>query len=265
MLVAHRGGAKLAPENTVVAFRAGVEEWGADMLEMDVRLTRCGQVIVFHDARLDRTTNGSGLVADHTLEQIRAMDAGHHFVDLAGLHSYRGQSVRVPTLSEVLEACPDVRINVEVKEARVAAPLVDVIDRHTAHDRVLIAAEMETWRRDAAGYPGPWGASRAQGMRFWLTHRLPGGGPYTPRADIFQLPEFWKGHRILSRRFIREAQRRNIPVQVWTVDEPDDMRRLISWGVDGIQTDRPDVLASVLMEVAGRAPPPSKSATEASA
>jgi glycerophosphoryl diester phosphodiesterase len=264
MLVAHRGGAKLAPENTVVAFQAGVSEWGADMLEMDVRLTRCGQVVVFHDATLERTTNGSGLVADHTLEQIRALDAGYHFVDSHGRHSFRGQSVGVPTLAEVLEACPDVRINVEVKEARVAAPLVEVIDRQAAHDRVLIAAELEAWRRDARGYQGPWGASRAQSIRFWITHRLPGGGPYTPVADVFQLPEFWKGQRILSKRFIREAQRRNIPVQVWTVDDPDDMRRLLAWGADGIQTDRPDLLARVLTEVSGRPPPPSVWRAEAS-
>ena len=256
MLVAHRGGAKLVPENTLVAFRGGAHEWGADMLEMDVRLTRDRHVVVFHDATLDRTTNGSGPVAEHTLEQIRALDAAHGFEDLDGRHSFRGQGVTVPTLDEVLEACPDVWINVEVKEPRVAGPLVDVIDRHAAHDRVLIATSIEAWRRDALGYPGPWGASRRQCLSFFLTHRLPGGGPYTPAADVFQVPEFWMGRRIVSPRFIREAHRRNVPVQLWTVDDPDDMRRLLSWGVDGIQTDRPDLLAAVLTDVAGRPPPP---------
>ena len=139
MLVAHRGGSKLVPENTLVAFRAGVHEWCADMLEMDVRLTRDRHVVVFHDATLDRTTNGSGPVAEHTLEQIRDLDAAHGFEDLDGRHSFRGQGVTVPTLDEVLEACPDVWINVEVKEARVAGPLVDVIDRHAAHVRATDA------------------------------------------------------------------------------------------------------------------------------
>ena len=92
-----------------------------------------------------------------------------------------------------------------------------------------------------------------------------GGDPLYEPVDPDQLPGVWKGQRILSPRFIREAQRRNIPVQVWVVDDPDEMRRFLAWGVDGIQTDRPDLLASVLTEVAGRAPPPSKSRAEASA
>jgi glycerophosphoryl diester phosphodiesterase len=162
----------------------------------------------------------------------------------------------VPTLDEVLEACPGVWINVEVKEERVTGALLEVIERHSAHARVLVAADRETWRADARGYPGPWGASRRQCVPFWLTHRLPGGGPYTPAVDVFQIPEFWKGARIVTPRFVREAHRRNIPVQVWTVDDPADMRRLLSWGVDGIQTDRPDLLAAILTEVAGRPPPP---------
>lgn len=258
VLVAHRGGAKLAPENTLEAFEQGVAEWGADMLEMDVRLTRDGQVVVIHDATLDRTTSGSGPVVEHTLDDIRALDAGYHFQDLTGRHTHRGRGVTVPTLGEVLEALPDVWINVEVKEARVAAPAVGVVDQHAAYDRVLIAAEMEAWRRGARGYPGPWGASRRQILRFLIAHRLPAGGPYTPRADIFQVPELHEGRRIVTRRFVREAHRRNIPVHVWTVDDPDDMRRLLSWGVDGIQTDRPDLLAEVLTDLAGRPPPPTK-------
>lgn len=258
MLVAHRGGARLAPENTLEAFEQGVVAWGADMLEMDVRLTRDGHVVVIHDANVDRTTNGSGPVVEHTLEDIRGLDAGYRFQDLSGGHSYRGRGVRVPTLDEVLGAFPTVWINVEVKEARVAAPTVEVIDHHLAHDRVLIAADLEAWRSGARGYAGPWGASRRQILRFLISHRLPAGGPYTPAADVFQVPELHEGHRIVTRRFVREAHRRNIPVQIWTVDDPEDMRRLLSWGVDGIQTDRPDLLAEVLTDVAGRPPPPAK-------
>ena len=84
------------------------------------------------------------------------------------------------------------------------------------------------------------------------------------RPEAYAVQEFWKGQRIVSHRLIHEAHRRNIPVQVWTVDDPDDMRRLLSWGVDGIQTDRPDLLASVLTEVAGRPPPPLEARAEAS-
>jgi glycerophosphoryl diester phosphodiesterase len=147
-------------------------------------------------------------------------------------------------------------MNVEVKDTRAAAPLVEIVRRHGAESRVLVAAEYEKRRAAARGYPGPWGASRHHVLLFLALHRLPGGGPYTPDADILQVPETRKGMRVVSPRFIHEAHRRNLPVQVWTVDDAADMRRLLAWGVDGIQTDRPDILARVLVEAVGRPAPP---------
>lgn len=258
MLVAHRGGSRLAPENTIEAFRSAIDDWRADMLEMDVRLSSDGEVIVIHDETVDRTTDGKGRIADLSLAELRALDAGHRFEDLEGRASFRGRGVRIPTLDEVLDACPAIWINIEVKEAPVARPLVDLLRRRGDEHRVLVAAEHERNRRAARGYPGPWGASRKDCMRFWFAHRLPGGVFYTPEADVFQVPEVWKGHRIVTPRFVREAHRRNIPVHVWTVDDPADMRRLLSWGVDAIQTDRPDLLTDVLADVAKRPRPPAR-------
>jgi glycerophosphoryl diester phosphodiesterase len=232
------------------------EEWRADMLELDVRLTRDGEVVVIHDATVDRTTDGSGAVRDFTLEEIRSLDAGYHFEDVDGVRRFRGLGVSVPTLDEVLSEFRDMRINVEAKEPAVAAPLVQVIRRHRAEHRVLIAAELEASRKDARGYAGPWGASYRQVLLFWLLHRLPGGSPYTPRADIFQVPERRGRLRVVTPHFVREAHRHSIPVQVWTVNREDDMRRLLDLGVDGIQTDRPDLLAAVLTERTGRPAPP---------
>jgi len=253
MLVAHRGGGRLAPENTLAAFRPAVSDWGADMLEMDVRLTADGHVVVIHDETVDRTTDGSGPVAAMTLAEVRSLDAGYRFQDLTGAHAWRGRGVTVPTLEEVLDACPAVWINVEAKEAQVARPLADLVVRRGEQHRVLLAAGDEAHRRDVRDYPGPWGASRRDCRLFWALHRTPF---FTPDVDVFQVPEVWNGKRVLTPGIIEEAHRRNIPVQVWTVDEPDDMRRLLSWGVDGIQTDRPDLLARVLTEDRGRPPPP---------
>jgi glycerophosphoryl diester phosphodiesterase len=256
MLVAHRGGAGLAPENTLAAFERALSWWGADMLELDVRLTADGEVVVIHDATVDRTTDGSGLVSSFRYGELAQLDAGYRFHDPEGRASFRGTGVTVPRLETVLTAFPFARLNVEAKEPEVAAPLDSLVRRHAATERVLIAAEYERCRRDARGYPGPWGASRHHVLLFLLSHRLPRGGPYTPAADILQVPERWKGVRIVTPRFIREAHRRNVPVQVWTVDDPEAMRRLLSWGVDGIQTDRPDLLARVLAEETGRPLPP---------
>ncbi len=263
MLVAHRGGAKLAPENTMEAFRRAVDWWGADMLELDVRLTRDGHVVVIHDETVDRTTDGTGEVGSLTLDELRGLDAGYRFVSPEGETSFRGRGVRVPLLSEVLEAFPGMRINAEAKEPQVAAPLAEVIRSHEAEYRTLFAAEFERYRAAVDRYPGPWGASRHHVFWFWLGHRLPGGGLYTPGADILQVPEVWNGLRIVTPRFIREAHDRNLPVHVWTVDDPDDMRRLLGWGVDGIQSDRPDLLAAVLTEECGRDPAPGPAAVHA--
>ncbi len=250
-LVAHRGGSKLAPENTMAAFRQAVDHWRADILEMDVRLTVDGEVVVIHDAAVDRTTDGSGQVRDLPWATVRELDAGHRFTALDGTHSFRGKGVGIPRFEEVLEAFPRTRLNVESKSPEAAAPLVALIERHGATQRVLIAAEHEHTRDGARGYRGPWGASTGHVARLRL---LPFG--YTPPVDIIQVCEWWRGIRVVTPAFLMRAHRRNIPVQVWTVDEPADMRRLIYMGVDGIQSDRPDLLAQVLTEIVKRPPPP---------
>lgn len=256
LLFAHRGGAGLAPENTLAAFRMAVERWEADVLEMDVRATRDGKVVVIHDETVDRTSDGTGAVRDLTLEELRKLDAGHRFLDPAGEASFRGKGIRIPLFEEVLETFPHTRLNVDVKSREAGPGLVEIIRRHGAEGRVLVASEREANRRALREYPGPWGASRRQIRRFWLLHRLPGGRLYTPRADALQVPETYRGIRVVTPRFVREAHARNLPVHVWTVDDPDRMRRLLSWHVDGIQTDRPDRLARVLVEEHGRPPPP---------
>jgi len=262
LLMAHRGGARLRPENTLAAFRCALDDWDADVLEMDVRLTADGRVVVIHDETVGRTTNGNGAVHEMTWSAVRKLDAGFHFLDLAGQPSLRGCGVRVPLFDEVLEAFPRTRIIVEPKVARAAEPLVRAIRSAKAAHRVLIGAEFEATRVAARGYPGPWGASRRQVMPFWLLHRVPVVGRwYVPAADAFQVPERSGRVRVLTPAFVRAAHAANMPVHVWTVDEPNDMRRLLDWGVDGIQTDRPDLLARVLSEVAGRPPAPAAAAT----
>jgi glycerophosphoryl diester phosphodiesterase len=239
-----------------------VEDWGADMLEMDVQCTRDGEIVVIHDETVDRTTDGSGRVEDFTRDELQELDAGFRFRDPAGKTTFRGRGVRIPRFEEVLEQLPGTRLNVETKDARSAPGLVEIILRHGAQDRVLVASEWESRRRKVAGYPGPWGASRTHLTLFAFLIHTPVGRWYTPGCDALQVPERHRGIRILSRRFIREAHRRNLPIHVWTVDDPAAMRRLLAWGVDGIQTDRPDLLAPILTELVGRPPAPCLSGGE---
>lgn len=240
----------------MAAFRQAVERWRADMLELDVHLTRDGEVVVIHDATLDRTTDGCGPVCERTWAELRELDAGHGFVDSDGRTSFRGAGVGIPRLEEVLEAFPATRLAVEPKAAEAAAPLAEMVRRHGAEHRVILGAEHEASRRGARGSLAARGASRQQ-LRPWvLLHATSIGPLYTPPVDVFQVPETHRERRIVTPRFVEEAHRRNIPVHVWTVDEETAMLRLLELGVDGIQSDRPDVLARVLTEVAGRSPPP---------
>ncbi len=255
--IAHRGGAKLAPENTMAAFSLALDDWDVDALEMDVRRSADGRLVVVHDATVDRTTDGAGAVDELPWSEIASLDAGHRFRDLAGAPSFRGRGARVPLLDEVLETFPRVRAIIEPKAADAARPLLRAVEAHGAAHRILIGAKLEATRRGARAHRGPWGASRRQVVRFWALHRVPvlrRAG--VPAADAFQIPERSGLATLATRAFVRRAHEANMPVQVWTVDAAADMRRLLDMGVDGIQTDRPDVLARVLVERSGRPPPP---------
>jgi glycerophosphoryl diester phosphodiesterase len=256
LLFAHRGGARLAPENTMEAFRGAVDDWGADVLETDVHLSADGELVVIHDDTVDRTTDGTGAVADLSWAELRELDAGYHFTDLEGRHAFRGKGIGIPRLNDLLDALPGVRINVDAKAPAAARPLVELLHRRGEEHRVLVASEFEATRADRLGYRGPFSATRKQITRFYLLSRLPFDLPWTPRTHAFQVPWWWEGRQVTTRPLVERAQRRNIPVHVWTVDDPAVMRTLLAWGVDGIQTDRPDLLSRVLHEVTGRPLPP---------
>jgi glycerophosphoryl diester phosphodiesterase len=256
LFFAHRGGGALAPENTLEAFALAVDHWSADVLELDVRLTSDRELVVIHDDTVDRTTDGTGAVRELPLHRLQELDAGTRFQDLEGRFSFRGTGVRIPLFRQVLERFPHTRLNVDAKDPEAAPLLIRMIREWGAQKRVLLASAEEEGRADRLGYDGPVSASRRQVRLFYLSHRLPGGGPYTPRTDALQIPYRWEGRQVTTPRLIQEAHRRNLPVHVWTINDVETMERLLEWGVDGIQTDRLDLLAQVLHQRAGRPLPP---------
>ena len=246
---AHRGGAALAPENTVVAFNQGLS-LGADGLELDVRLSRDGTPVVLHDPTVDRTTNGTGAVADLTAEELAGLDAGYRFVVADG-HPFRARGIGVPRLREVLERYPGVPAIIELK---VDAPelaeraLADVrAARASAHVAIgsFKQGVLDAARELEPDVPTSASTDEVREMllrsRFWLAVRRP---PYR----LLQVPEVRAGRRVVSPRLVRVAHRAGLPVQVWTVNREDDMRRLLAWGVDAIISDRPDVAVRVARE-----------------
>jgi glycerophosphoryl diester phosphodiesterase len=252
LLIAHRGGSDLAPENTLAAFRNAAAAWRADMIELDVHASADGYCVVIHDPTVDRTTDGSGAVAGMTLAQLREFDAGYRFTDAHGAFAFRGRDVRIPTIEEVLEALPGMRVTVEVKVGTAQTPLFDAIRRFNASDRVIAAGMHARDRTRFSDYRGAVSASAEELRRFYVPHRLGAGRFFPPRADVVQVPETWDGRRVVTPRFVRDLAARGIPVHVWTVNDESDMHRLLDWGVDGLITDRPDVLGRVLHARVGR-------------
>lgn len=241
-MFAHRGGAALRPENTLLAFDYGLS-LGADGLEFDVHLSRDGVVVVHHDAMLERTTNGRGPLAALSAEELGRLDAGWHVPE------FRGQAGGVPTLEQVLtrySAAPLI-IELKVNEPVLAHKTIDLLRAAGAVSRVALGSFGTRVLRAARAYEPAihTGSSREETRlalyRSWL--RWPVRRP--PYRE-FQVPEQAGSTRVVSPRFIRDAHEAGVAVHVWTVDEADDMRRLIGWGVDGLISDRPDIAVEVV-------------------
>lgn len=252
LFFAHRGGSGLAPENTLPAFERGLA-LGADALELDIQTTRDGEIVVIHDQAVDRTTNGAGPVAGYTLEELRSLDAGYRFTpDSSQSYPYRGQGIVIPTLREIFERFPNTRVNLDLKESSLEREqrLWELIQEYEAYDRVLVASgeihqAIIRFRRLSAGRVAT-SASEAEIRWFFYATRLHAARWLRPSYDALQVPESYRGIRIVSPAFVQAAHRLGIDVHVWTVDVRGAMERLLALGVDGLMTDRPDVLAEVL-------------------
>jgi glycerophosphoryl diester phosphodiesterase len=243
LVFAHRGGAGLAPENTVAAFDQGVAS-GADGLELDVRLSRDGVVVVHHDRTLERTTNLRGRVADATADELARADAGHHFVR-GDAWPFRGLGLGVPTLASVLARYRDHRLIVELKQNRpeLARAAVETVRRADAVDRVCLGSFGLRVVRAVRALDAAVATGAAREEVRWALYRSWCRWPVSRVGyGAYLIPEMAGLTRLVTPRFIEDAHRMNVRVQVWTVDTERDARRLLGWGVDGLITDRPDVV-----------------------
>jgi len=250
LAIAHRGGAGLWPENTMYAFERAAA-LGVDVLEIDVRSTADGVLVVLHDAAVERTTSGRGRVNELSLARLEELDAGYRWSPDGGRSfPLRGQDITVPTLREVFDAFPDLRFNIEPKQAQpsLAAPLCQMIrDAHVA-ERAMVGSfndsVLEEFRRECPEVATS--ASTAEVSKLLAMSKVGLDISYSPVMQALQVPEMAGGLRVLSKRFVDAAHARNLEVHAWTVNEVEDMRRLLDMGVDGIMTDYPDQLLSLL-------------------
>ncbi|MEW6286099.1 MAG: glycerophosphodiester phosphodiesterase [Chloroflexota bacterium] len=255
-VIAHQGGDGIWPGDTLFAFEKAVEA-GADVLEMDAHITQDGHIVLMHDETVDGTTDGTGLIEGMTLAELKQLDAAYRWSKDGGqTFPYRGQGIQVPALAEVFEKFPQMRYVIEIKKSGIPVeqPLCDLIRRYNMQEKVLVAsfhdAVMQTFRTTCPEVATS--ASRGEVTKFVLLGKIFLSGlvapgyqaiqpPYDP-AESYNIP-------IMTKRFIREAHRKNIRVEPWTVDDPDLMRQYIEWGVDGIITDRPDLMVELLKKM----------------
>jgi len=246
-VIAHRGFSGAAPENTLAAVRAAIEVT-ADMVEIDVTLSADGHIVVIHDETLARTTDGTGEVARLTLAELQQLDAGSWFDP-----SFAGEAI--PTLDQVLaEVDGRVLLNIEIKSEAVPREVVSkvasAVREHAMVDQVVVSSfspiALEEMRslapeiRTAVLYNTTFHQGRD------AVDIVTGVG-----ASVFNI----KRQR-LTRKMLRRCRQHDIPIGVYTVNEPRRMRRLVKKGLDAIFTDRPDLLIEILSPAPRRAPVP---------
>jgi glycerophosphoryl diester phosphodiesterase len=230
---AHRGGDADGLENTALQFRRAVET-GYRYLETDVHATSDGKLVAFHDSTLDRLTDGAGRIADLPWKDV--------------VHARVAGQEPVPLFEDLLEEFPEVRWNVDMKAEPALHPLLDLIERTNTWDRICVGSFSEARVVRAQRLAGPRLAT-SYGTRGVLNLRLRSWGvPAALRrsAVAAQVPEAQSGIQVVDHRFIRTAHARGLQVHVWTINEADDMHRLLDLGVDGIMTDHIDTLRKVM-------------------
>ncbi len=250
LVIAHQGGDGLWPSNTLFAFERAAD-LGADVIETDMHMTSDGVLVFSHDDMVDRLSNGAGQIKEMTFAQLKSLDAGYRWSNDGGqTFPYRDMGITYPSVAEVFAAMPAMRFNIDMKQTDppVYEAFCDLIREYRMENRVLAASFHDTnikaFRQICPGVATS--AAQNETRDFVLANFVMLGRTFSPPYQAFQVPLSSGGIPIITRRFVTAAHERGVRVDVWTIDDPREMRRLIDLGVDGIITDRPDLLLEVL-------------------
>jgi glycerophosphoryl diester phosphodiesterase len=255
LVIAHADdtGRGLWPGNTMT-YLEGAAALGVDILEIDAHMTRDGALVLMHDETVDRTTNGKGRIPDLTLAEIRALEVARNWTQDGTTYPYRGQGLRVPTLEEVFRRFPSYPMLIEIKQASpsMVEPLCRMIRAHGKQQTVLVASFREEAMAEFRGAcpEVATSASPDEIKRFVALDKVWLAGAVSPDYLAFQVPITYGAITVVTPAFVAGARARRVQVHVWTVNEPEVMQRLLDLDVDGILTDRPDIL----MRLVGRQP-----------
>lgn len=252
LILGHRGAAGTTPENTLTSFEQGLRD-GADVLESDVHLTRDGVPVLLHDASVDRTTEATGLVASLTLAEIRELDAAHRFSP-DGSHDfpYRNKGVTIPTLEQAFRRFPTARFNLELKTggAAVAERVVELVQQLDREDRTLLTAGEDDLMDQLVAAAHARNASPAFGActrdAAGFARSAADATPPPPTPMALQIPAEFGGQPLITPELVQHAHTHGVQVHAWTINEPDEMTRLLDLGVDGLVTDFPARMRDLL-------------------
>jgi glycerophosphoryl diester phosphodiesterase len=238
--LAHRGSSILWPENTITAFQEAVN-LGCRYIETDLHVTKDGTIVTFHDDRLERVTNGTGLIKEWTWDDLCTLDAAYHFKPEQGF-PYRDKGIRIPSLEEAMEAFPHVMFNVDLKQPGIEEAVAHFIKKHNYEERILIASFYDKRIRRfrmLSGSTVPTSTGRWETMAIWACSRI--GRSFHTSAAAVQVPARQGWLTVVDEKFIEAVHAIGVQVHVWVVNDPDEMQRLFELGVDGIVTDRIDL------------------------
>ncbi|MGQ4891629.1 MAG: glycerophosphodiester phosphodiesterase [Candidatus Njordarchaeia archaeon] len=225
-IIGHRGAFSEAPENTMLSFEKAVE-LGADMIEFDVRMCKSGEIVVIHDAEVDRTSDGSGLVREMTLEELKQLDFG--------------EGEKIPTLEEVLKFAKNkIALNIELKEPDIVDKVVALVESYDMVDDVIISsfyhnALVKVKELNPAITTAPLFMHRPVSV--------------ANLANITNSEGLHPWFEYVDKKFVEEAHKRNLFVNPWTVDDEETMRKMIEVGVDGIITNDIETLAEIISQI----------------
>lgn len=251
-LFAHRGASGERPENTLAAFERAVE-LGCEYIELDVHAAQDGHVVVFHDDTLERTTNGLGPVGEYALAALQQLDAGYRFSPDGGqTRPFRASDVVIPSLEEVLSGFPQVRFTVEIKQNTppIEEAVIAVVNAcGRAGDVVLASKEDAVLARVRKLAPDVATSCGYQEIADFIQRVATGRlDDYRPPGQALQIPPDYEGIPLVTEATLAAAHRFDLEMHVWTINEPDEIRRLLDLGVDGIMSDFP----GRLLEAANR-------------
>jgi len=252
--ISHRGASGEAPENTLTAFEIAVETHHTDVLEMDVHATKDGEIVVIHDKTVDRTTNGCGAIKNFTLRELKKLDAGYRFcLNDINDFPFRGHGISIPTLNEVFDRFPNMKFNIDIKQfsPSIEERVVSVIREHNREQDILlgssdyrVAQKLLKIAPNIASF-----FSRRDVLIFYIYYKTRLLRMYTPRHAAIQTVDRTKYFELITPDFVNAVHNKGLKLHVWTINDENEMGKLLNIGIDGIMTDYPDRLNNVLKKM----------------